>query len=144
MTAAAAAAQHSVFTEAYAISDFGDGPLYAEIRASKAFCERLLELQEICATHALSEVRSHGGPDNWGPEGIEDELRLANDELVVCGETFWFTARPKHADYTVESRAIRIRDLVRTLDNVNGPRFFGEDPGALEALVAEHETAPAP
>lgn len=132
------ARQLTVFVEAYAVSDHGDGPVYIILEVTRELAHRLAELRDLCDAHNLSEVRAWGGPKSWGPSGIEEELRLVDDELVVSGGTCRFTAHPKHADYCVESRAIEICDLIRTLDEAEAPRFFGEDPLALQALVAEY------
>lgn len=100
-----------VFLEAYACIDDGYGPLYATVRVDEALRTRLLELQGLCKQHGLSEVRERRGCD-WGPEGVEDELRLQEHELVVAGDEFWFRAVPRYVLYHVETRGLSVQDFV--------------------------------
>ncbi len=98
-----------LIVEAYAVSEFGDGPAYAEITVRPLLMERLLDLSRLCEQEGLESITVSAGPDKWDRE---DELRIRGDSLRVFGDEFWFEAHPKHADYSVETRGIRIADLV--------------------------------
>lgn len=117
----------TIYIEAYACSDHGEGPTYAIIDASDALIRRMQQLQELCKTAELSEARVVLGCD-WGPDGIEDDLRLQNHELVVAGDSFWFRADPKHADYHVETRLQDIDAFVNAVRAREGdaPLTFGD------------------
>lgn len=132
----------TAYVEAYAADDHGAGPTYATFNASDTLIEELLELQQLCADHGLSEVRVFRAC-SWGPEGIEDALRLQNDELVVCNGDFWFRADVRHADYHVETRAQDIDGFVETIRGCapgDTPRFGDyDDEGWAEALEGEDE-----
>lgn len=129
------------YIEAYASDDSVSGsPLYATVAATESLIEDLVMLKQVCKTYGLSEVRVFRAC-NWGPEGVEDELRLQNHELVVCNGDFWFRADVKHADYHVETRAQDIKDFidaVRECAPGDTPRF-GEydDEDWAEALESE-------
>lgn len=115
------------YIEAYAASDTGDGPRFGSVRADEALLGKLLELQVLCKQNGLSEVRVFGGCD-WGPEGIEDKLRLQNHELVVVDDQFWFRADVKHADYHIETRSQNILAFVNAVRQHAGdePLRFGD------------------
>lgn len=116
-----------VLFEAVVCSDNVDGPRFGSIRADETLRRRLLEMQALCERHGLSEVRVSAGCD-WGPGDIEDEMRLQNHELVVVGDSFWFRADPKHADYHVETRAQDIQTFVDETRHYVGdaPLRYGE------------------
>lgn len=89
---------------------------------------------------SLSEAREYNSPDLWGPQGIEDELRLTSGELVVCGNSMWFTAQPKHAGFAVQTRAVTIESVVDGVLRGDSPLFLCDDPAALAARVSSTET----
>lgn len=102
----------TAYVEAYAVHDAGDGPALVAFAVDKAFVERLSRLHDVCVQNDLCEVRADAAPD-WGPYGIEDDLRLENHELVVTGlGRFWYRAAVVHADYHVESRLLSIGEFV--------------------------------
>lgn len=117
-----------VYVEAFATSDYGDSPPYATFFLTPSLAARLIELADLCAKHNLTEVREWRAC-NWGEDDSTKNLRLQADELVVSGEYFWFKALPKHCDYNVETRLIRIQTL---LDDAarwkegDSPLAFGE------------------
>lgn len=129
-----------LIVEAYAVSEFGDGPAYAEIKIDQRFLDRLQRLSRLCKENGLESVTVSAWPDRWD---AEDELRIRGDSLRVWGDDFWFEAHPKHADYSVETRGIRIADLcsATTLKTdgagfrwSNGKLFYASD-GILADLI---------
>lgn len=132
----------TAYVESYAVDDYGVGPAYATFNASDGLIEELFMLKQLCKTYGLSEARVFRAC-NWGPEGVEDELRLQTHELVVCNGDFWFRADVKHAGYHVETRAQDIDAFVETIRACapgDTPRF-GEyaDEDWAEALEGEDE-----
>jgi hypothetical protein len=129
-----------VVFEAYAVSDYGDGPAWARLAVDAAFLRRLEHLAALLQAHRLTAVATYDAPDAWDMEG---ELRLRSAELVVSGDAFWFEARPKHADYYVETRAVPVREFIATVSEAlraseaSEPLVFGSDPAGLKALLAE-------
>lgn len=120
----------SVFIEAYACSEHGDGPAFAAFKLTESLIEELTTLSQLCADHGLSEVRCLRGC-MWGPGTIQDDLRLRSDELVVCGDEFWFRATPKYADYHVETRGLSIQKLLVDAKGWkfgDAPLMYGEYP----------------
>lgn len=132
----------TIFLDAYAANDYGDGPLFATVQATPAHCARLVEINGLCAAHNLSEARTPAEPDAWGPGDVAREIRLADAELVVCDGSFWFQSGPKHADYMVETRSVRIDELLAAVTSGASPQYLGNDPAELEALVAEYARRP--
>ena len=95
-----------VVFEAYAVSDYGDGPQFAVCDMTECFIEKLKLMMQTCVQLKLSELRYYGGPDSWGPGDIENDLRLNCGDVVVTSDSFWFYDRPKHANYHIETRAV--------------------------------------
>ena len=139
----------TVYAEAYAVSDSEAGASLAEFELDGALLSRLRKLHALCNDNDLSEARMRMGP-TWGPYGIEDELRLVNNELVVVPDgSFWFVADVKHGDYHVETRSIDIESLAKRLDDVllnNGDVIYEFEGSNLKHFlreVAEHQDAKA-
>lgn len=112
----------SIYLEAYSCGEWGDGPSYAKVDVTEAFAERLRTLRRVAEEHGLSEVRSFDSPEEWHNE---EELRIVNCELCVCGDAFWFHAHPKHSDDAVETRAQDIEAFLAAVGN--GERYFVEE-----------------
>lgn len=125
------------YVEAYACSDFGDGPEFATFALTTTFLARLHAVRAVVKEHSLSEARIYAGPDEWGPGDVADDLRLNCAELVVTGDTFWFVDQPKHADYHIETRAIPFDALDEALASGELTAIFGAEPQALEQRVSE-------
>ncbi len=128
-----------VYIEAHATTDEGDSPSFASLRVGDAFRGKLLEMKDLLKAYGLSEVRIRAGAD-WGPGDIEDELRLEGHELVVAGNTFWFTAYPKHGNYSVETKSQEIDTFVAATSQHEGdePLRFGDlDDDEWEELLSD-------
>ncbi len=121
----------------HSCSDYGDGPSFLAIEICESFTKQLLELQALCVSHKLSEVRAYADPAFWGPGDIENELRLHLGELVVDQHNFWFTARPKHQDYSVECDALSISEFISTVSTGEGPFYLGHSPSGLQEIVEQ-------
>lgn len=133
-----------VFLEAYAtgLGMGGGGPSYAKIVVGNNFPAQLLRLQGLCERNELSEVRISYAPDMWGPEGVEEELRMESPELVVSKTSFWFTDRGRHSDGHVETRLESIKDFLRALAEADGPIYLGSNPATVEGFVLDDTPAP--
>lgn len=103
--------------EAYAVSEFGDGPSFAEFMVDQSFLGRIDRLRRVCKEYALESVSVWSSPENWDNQ---EELRIRDDSLrVFHGNSFWFEAHPKHADYNVETQQIEIDDLFRVAEKIS-------------------------
>lgn len=126
------------YIEAYAADDNGVGPTYIRLDVTPTFKAQLRRLQRLVQDNGLSEARVHTGEAAWGPNGIEDELTLANDELVVTHDAFWFVSQPKYVDYHVETRGQDIHDFLSLIeDGETGPVYRSEKPNRLQERVED-------
>jgi hypothetical protein len=130
-----------LIVEARAVTESGDGPDYAEITVSPLLMERLFDLSRLCDREGLESITVSAKPDKWDQE---DALLIHGNSLRVFGDEFWFEAHPKHADYSVETSAIRIADLgsaaILKAEGAgfrwsNGVLFYATTDEALEALI---------
>lgn len=127
-----------IYIEAYACDDDGDGPEWAEITDPSSLLGRIVALQRVVHEHNLSEARVYLAPDVWGPAGVEEELRLRGEELVVTSDSFRFTCHPKHADYQCETRAQGITDFMGAFSaGETGVLYLGSSPNELAERVQD-------
>ena len=134
-----------LIVDAFAASEFGEGPSYAEITVDHAFIERLVRLSRVCFDNSLESVAVAEAPERWGNE---EDLRIHGSSLRVWGDDFWFEAHPKYADYNVETRGMS----VVTLKNIaeagadadapddcfkwsNGTLYFTGNPDSVSDLI---------
>lgn len=130
-----------IFIEAYACDDYGDGPTYASVVIDDSFVEEIKALDALINEHDLTEVRKFMTPEHWGPKGVADELMLQCGELVVVrGGFFRFVDRPRHADYSVKTRAVGINLVLKGIEA--GECVFGDDVENLKEYL-ENETEEA-
>lgn len=104
-------APFDLYWEAYACDDHGDSPAFAKVVIDQAFVSNLLDLQATCISKKVGSIEQDIGVEWDG----EDLLNLRGDELSVGPYSFWLRARPKHADYYVETRSIDIVDLLAAI-----------------------------
>jgi hypothetical protein len=135
----------TLVVRARAISEFGEGPDYAEVSVTPEFIEHLLRLSRLCKEHGLESVTTPDAVDRWDQE---DELRIRGDSLRVLKDVFWFEAWPKHADYNVETEGIDIASLVSVavlstegdyFRRVGDRVFYAESDDDLNDLIALYE-----
>lgn len=127
----------TLYLEAYAVSEFGDGPAYAKWNVMQKEVERAHSLQQLCRKLGLSECRIWHDVQ-WD---MEEELCLVGTEMVITVNEFWFTAHPKNADYHVETRAIDMCQLNLRLCDKGRVTYHGNDVEALKEIVEESMAA---
>jgi len=139
--------------DAFACDEYADDPGYATLTVDQGFLDQLARLHGLCVAEHLESATVSMGPDAWGNE---DELLLRGDSLNVWRDRrFWFSAKPKHADYIVETRSIDIssfRRIARAGADVpteddhfkwsKGVLYFSGDPGQVNDLIELLEDAP--
>jgi hypothetical protein len=80
-----------------------EAPSFVAVKLTPEFIARLKELQDVCNSHNLTEVRCDVCLD-W--ESMDSD-KLCVPEMVVLSGQFWFTAELKYANATnVLSRSI--------------------------------------
>lgn len=126
-----------VFLEAYAVGNasLSDSPTYALVVANRVFTAQLCRLQKLCTEQDLTEVRISYAPEMWGPNGIEEEMRMTCPELVVTKSSFWFADRGRHIEAEVETRQLCIRHFFEAIEAADGPIYLGTEPQAIEEAV---------
>lgn len=121
----------TVYLEAYAIDDVGDGPRYAAVQLTPELWARIKSLALMCEVHKLAYVVDHEGPER----DAEDELRLTNHEMMVDSSSVWFRATPKHCFYSVETRAVPGARLETFLESNDEVMYFGDNCEQLAEMV---------
>lgn len=131
----------------YATSEYGDAPSFAAVDVTPELVAHLNHLSEVCAGNCLSQVQTHNGPDAWD---LEDDLRLRGDTLHVDDTRFYYSAYPKHGDYTVETCSLDIDWLEELLEKgehpcirvIEGVAYYPDsDADDLKAMLDEREQA---
>ena len=131
--------EKAVYVEAYACSEYGDGPRFAKLLVGTEFVGKLRKLSALCTEHGLSELRVYDSPELWGPGDVEGELRLTCAEMVVTSSSFWFVDTPKNGNYHIETRAQDIETFLKAVDSVplGVASYFGDSPDDIEEAVKE-------
>jgi hypothetical protein len=145
------AAPVEVYVDAYACDYYGEGPSWAKVDLSQQFLDEVLRMQRICKEQGVDMVTKSWAPEKWEQE---ERLRLENDDLYVTAESWWFRARPKHADYAVETRSVDIANMLALLGpgspaestahaaTCKGVQFYvtsGDMTGFIQMLVDDGE-----
>lgn len=124
---------------AYANSDYGDAPAYAVYELTQERANRLFELKSLVEANKLASVRVVDGPD-WD---MEDEFRLQDPELVVTsGDSFYFEDRPKNAGYTIQTRAVSLRELFFQFEQpqeIVGPLYLTDNAEAIARYKEDND-----
>lgn len=102
-----------LYIDAFACSEYADGPAWAMVYLTQEFINELLRLQSICKDNRLEFAVKSAYADDWQNQ---EEYRLTDDKLYVSQSSWWFRSQPKHADYHVESRYIELEDLFAVLN----------------------------
>lgn len=128
-----------VFLEANSVGNglLGGGPAYAKLVVGSRFVAQLNRLSNLCEKEALSEVHISYGPDMWGPDGIEEQMRMACPRLVVSRTGFYFAGQGKYMEGHIETPRLELKEFFEALANANGPIYLGADPAGLEQTVLE-------
>jgi hypothetical protein len=128
------------YMEARSTSEYGDSPAYAKLNVTPGLLAQIKELSGLCESHNLCSVHVDGSPDFWGPKGSEDEFRLRDGELVVTKDGFWFTARPKHADYDIETSYVDVPSFLEDVAKAApGDALYEDNGDSLKEVVDEDE-----
>jgi len=101
-----------MYVDAYSCDYAGEGPAWAKVTLTPDFLNEVLRMQLICKEQDVDIVTKSWAPEKWE---AEERLRLEGDDLYVTDDSWWFRARPKHADYAVETRNVDIRDMLALL-----------------------------
>ena len=133
----------TIYLSAHACSDDGDGPTCAKVILDADLVADVRRLRGLVEAHQLSEARVWAGPDAWGPEGIDDEMRFDGGELVVSAKGFTFADQPKHCDYKVETYFVdfKVFDQWLLADEQVVYHSSGKEED-LRDLVEEHFSEP--
>lgn len=105
----------TLYWEAYACDEWGEGPAWAKLEITQVFVDELHKLQTQCLRDKVS-ISVDRTVIEWD---CDDTLRLRGDEMHVTPSSVWFSAYPKHASYSVETRLMDIKDLFEAIEGKN-------------------------
>jgi len=107
-------------------NDFVEHRMSAVLRASADWLAHLRELQDICASRGLNWLIVDGAPERWEHEGREAALPLAEADLIVTPDAFWFRDRLRGQRTTVETERINTQRFLHLVQRGNAVRPVGE------------------
>lgn len=120
-----------LYWEAYACDDHGTGPSFAKVQIDQAFVSNLLDLQATCISKKLGSAEQEIGVE-WDDA---DSYHMQGDEISVGAHSFWVRARPKHANYDVETRSINIKDLLAAIGTTGSPSVSTVELGWADGVL---------
>lgn len=94
-------------------NDYVEHRMSALLRASADWLEHLRELQQICTERRLARLIVDGAPERWEHEGREACLPLAEADLIITPDAFWFRDRLRGQRTTVETARIDMQRFLR-------------------------------
>ena len=100
-------------------NDYVEHRMTAVLRASADWLAHLHELRSICATRGLARLIVDGAPERWEHEGRDACLPLAEADLIVTPEAFWFRDRLRGQRTTVETARIDMQRFLRMAQRGN-------------------------
>lgn len=110
-----------LWMEAYVCDDFGDGPSWAMVALDAPLVTRILKMQATCQNNALGHVSEWESPSDWEEDaGYGSRFNMQDWQLYVSSDRFWFRGHPKHCSTAVETRGIRIEELMSKLSCPTG------------------------
>lgn len=86
---------------------------WLKVTLTSTFIENLLARRTLCSSNGLLHVSEDASPADWSQD--EDVGVIRDWQLYVSPTRFWFRGHPKHASYSVESRAVYLDDLLGLL-----------------------------
>ena len=106
------AAPITLYVDAFACDEWGEAPSWAQVLVDQAFVDEVLRLHGLVTQQGLDFVSTSWSAEMWDRQ---DDLRIQGDDLQVSKTAWWLRARPKHADYAVETRMIDVQVLLDVL-----------------------------
>jgi len=128
----------SVVFSANALSEFGDSPTCAVMFDPAEMLAEIERVSMLVKENGLTEARLLAEIE-WLPVSTANDLRLRSTELVVIQESFWFTVRPKHAGYSIETAIMSIEALKAAVAEDTLVHFYR--PHGSDDLEAIYEDA---
>lgn len=111
----------TLWLECRVLSDYGSCPAWARLELTEERLRQLLTLQAECSEKNLSTVSVFDGPDEWDENaGANRYYNMRDAQLCVSKIAFWFSARPKHAEYNVETVVVYFDTLLERLSQGTG------------------------
>lgn len=100
-------------------NEFAETPEWAKIVITQAKLDYLQDRLRVVKANKLASLRQWGYPEEWSTD--EDEDFRVESYYLECDEygQFFYEARPKHGDYTFETRSIELDELLTAL---KGPK----------------------
>lgn len=117
-------------------NEYGDCPDFFVVDVTAEQIEQIEHLNGLCKNGIISiTADSHDG--QWGGPGVEDDMRLFGQELVVDRTDFWFQIYKKHQDGHIETAQVVLNTLMADFAAGKEIVFYGDESDELQITYEE-------
>lgn len=117
-------------------NEYGDCPDFFVVDVTAELMEKIEKHNRLCQNGIISiTADSHEG--QWGGPGVEEEMRLFGQELVVGRNDVWFQIYKKHQDGHIETETVQINSLKADFEANKEVVFYGDDSDELQITYEE-------
>jgi len=107
-------------------NEYGDCPEFFVVDVTAELMERIEQLTRLCENGIIS-ITADSNEGQWGGPGIEDEMRLFGQEIVVSRDDFWFQIYKKHQDGHIETESVHTNSFRADIEANKEVVFYGSD-----------------
>lgn len=117
-------------------NEYGDCPAFFVVDVSADLMEKIEKHNRLCANGIIGiTADSHEG--QWGGPGVEADMRLFGQELVVVRNCVWFQIYKKHQDGHIETESVLIKTLKADFEAGKEIVYYGDDSDELQITYEE-------
>lgn len=117
-------------------NEYGNCPDFFVVDVTADLMERIEQLNRLCENGIISiTAENHEG--QWGGPGVEADMRLFGQELVVDRNDVWFQIYMKHQDGHIETESVLIKTLKADFEAGKEIVYYGDDSDNLQITYEE-------
>ena len=117
-------------------NEYGDCPGFFVVDVTADLMERIEQLNRLCENGIIS-ITADSREAQWGGPGVEADMRLFGQELVVVRNDVWFQIYKNHQDGHIETESVLIKTLKADFEANKEIVYYGDDSDELQITYEE-------
>lgn len=122
--------------KAHCTNEYGDCPDFFVVDVTADLMERIEQLNRLCQ-NGIIRITAECHEGQWGGPGVEEDMRLFGQELVVDRADFWLQIFKKHQDGHIETERVLIKTLKADFEAGKEIVYYGDDSDELQITYEE-------